>query len=321
MITSENTRKDVILAGEIGVDRYILKPFSTKTFIKKIRGLIKNILEPDPLGVKLRTAEEYLYLKDLEKAESLLRQAQQLSPKSARVALGLAKIYASRQKYLYAQQLVNKAIQYHPKHVALHLFLLEIYDATGNQAELLRQARNVHWLSPNHPRYTLLLASLLAREGQFDQAELYFKKSLGLSKELAHASNSARDTQIPNAEIRQPKQNLKKTVKITGEDLALITALGRYLISSGHHKAGIEKLQMSICLNPNNEKAYFYLGQAYEDQRKEPEARESYAKAIAIAPEYQKAIKALTKIKSNNTKSPKLASFREDSVQSASILL
>jgi len=61
---------------------------------------------------------------------------------------------------------------------------------------------------------------------------------------------------------------------------------GAELLAEGQHDAAISELLALLERQPRNEYAYFFLGSAYYEKEKYPQAMRAYVEALAIAPQY-----------------------------------
>src|SRR5690606_19709632 len=85
LLTSvENLRRDVILATEVGVDSYLLKPFSYEEFRDQVIAVCRARQADDKLTLLLAGADKFLAEGKLTAAEELYQNALMEFPHSAR---------------------------------------------------------------------------------------------------------------------------------------------------------------------------------------------------------------------------------------------
>lgn len=80
LLSGDTFRSYVILASEVGIDGYLMKPFSFEEFRGQIASLLQNQYNPNPFNSLLERAEVHINGNETWVAETLLNEALSLRP-------------------------------------------------------------------------------------------------------------------------------------------------------------------------------------------------------------------------------------------------
>ena len=127
LMTVENLKKDVVLASEVGIDGYLLKPFSFEDFAESISHIASRKHQPSQLNQLIDAAETALKTREFLEAKLLFEKAIGIKPDSARSLCGLAKIAQAQSDFSAAIRLCNKAISLNSDYIEAYKLLIEIY--------------------------------------------------------------------------------------------------------------------------------------------------------------------------------------------------
>ncbi len=137
-------------------------------------------------------------------------------------------------------------------------------------------------LNPNEYRY--MLAAIRQRQGKTDEAiQLYqetITNDIGLYMahvRLAGIYEMAKD--YPRA-----VQERMRAVDANPDDASLLLDLGITLGKAGMMPQAETRLQLAANANPRDPRPWFWLGLAQMEEGKQPEARESFTRFLALAP-------------------------------------
>src|SRR5690606_34555561 len=84
LLSTENLKQDVILASEVAIDGYLLKPFSYEDFCSQILTIQKMYASPNRSNTLLDLGDDKLARGDLTGAETNYQKALEVKPGSAR---------------------------------------------------------------------------------------------------------------------------------------------------------------------------------------------------------------------------------------------
>ena len=296
LITGENLKNDVILASEVNIDGYLLKPFSYEGFTNKILEITRGVLNPSPLAKNLQEAESCLDSGDLEQASAIFNEVYAKNPDSARALVGLASVAKAERQHDKAITFLNRACGINPDYMPGYRLLLEIYESQDDREHVLAIAQRLHELSPDNPKYALKLATLYLLQQDMENSEQLFRRTIQLSPRIAAAYKGLGDIALRKNDSAAAEKHYRKALDIEQTDISTLNSLGLAYIRMGKFKEGIQKYLMAFRLEPEDPRILFNLGNAYEKQGRLEKALYYYEKAIIIDETYQKAQVAIDRI-------------------------
>ena len=297
LLSVENLKDDVILASEVGIDGYLLKPFSYEEFQATVLQVLKARATPPSLNQTLNLAEQKLTDGDLEDAESLFCQALIENPMSARAFAGLGRIEAQRGNFEKCFNLFQSAIEVNPEYLEAIRSLLDIGLQTGKTQQMLPLAQYAQQLSPNNPRYHLILAQILLAESKYEDSERYFKQAIRLSPRLAESYKGLGKLYLIRDDYERAMKNFHKALDLEDQDVSLLNAIGLTYIRLGKYQEGVEKYLSALRLDPQNHQVLFNLGYANEKSGNYKQAYFYYNQALTQKPEFLKAKRRISNLR------------------------
>lgn len=297
LITTENLRSDVVLASEAGIDGYLLKPFSYADLVAQVTEIVKAKRSPSTLNRILSDAEKKFASKDNAEALKLFRTALQEKPGSARALAGIGKVYAANGDTDQAVDYFEKAILNNPDYIEAYNHMLDVLEGSTHTEKFVLAARRAHEISPDNPRYTLILAYGCFEKGELDQSEEYFKKTLLLSPKLAEAYKGLGNVYFEKHEYEKAVKTYKKALDLESSDISLMNSLGMAYVRQGLIVQGIEYYKLALSIEAFDFRVLFNLGYAYEKLGEQGKALKHYEKCLAANPDYEKAARRLQIIK------------------------
>ena len=296
LMSVENLRNDVILASEVRVDAYLLKPFSYEDFCTQIGAIIKARTTTTPLTQMLSIGDQALVDGNTQQAEAAFNSALAMQEHSARAMVGLGRLSLQRGDTVRALDQLKQALAANPDFIEAYRAMLEIYTEVGDRAGILQTASALAKLSPGNPSYTLTLAKAYLDMNHLESAEDFFKKSVHLSPRLAEAYKGLGHVYVARDEYEKAMKNFKKALDLDEKDISTLNSLGLTYVHMGQHKAGIDKYLFALKLEPTNFRVLFNLGAAYEKQGERDKAHKYYSQALVHCPDYDKALRGLERL-------------------------
>lgn len=296
LMTSESLRHDVVLASEGGVDCYLVKPFSFEDFSRQLNSLVTYAKNPSNLHSILERAEEHLEAGKLWIAESFFFEAQNIKSNSARAMCGLGRVDLRSGNYSGARDKFRAAMVMNPDYVDTYKYLFDLAEQMDDHASLLDSAKQLHQLSPENPRYTLIVANLLLNSGDVDGSENFFKITIKLSPKMASAHRGLGHVYLQKRDYDNAQKSLEKALDLESHDISTLNSLGLTYVKMQLIDRGIEKYRMALSINPRDARVLFNLALAFEEKGEETSMRESLLRATAVDPSFEKAKRKLANI-------------------------
>jgi len=296
LLSTENQRQDVILASEVAIDAYLLKPFSYADFAARVLALLRNRMTPPRLIQLLDLAEEKLERGDLETAQKLFTESLHVKERSARAQTGLARICKRRGDIAGAMDLLKTATQSNPDYIEAYRAMFEIAEETKNLPGRVQAAEILHSLSPDNPRYSLLLASAYLEMGRLEDSEKHYKKTITMSPRLAEAYKGLGTVNLARDELEKALKNFNKALDLDGADVSTLNSIGMTFVRMGRFDEGITRYLVALKLDPHDARVLFNIGYAHEKQGELDRARHYYQLALVRKAGYERALRGLERV-------------------------
>lgn len=293
LLSVENLRSDVILASEVGITGYLLKPFSYEDFCDQIAHIVKTKHHKTSADELLEKGDELLVAGKFVEAENYFKSAIEENPSSARALCGLAKVAKATDRDRDALKLLQKAVEINPDYIEAYREFVRIYQDTGDLEGLIKAAAVMHSMSPDNPKYTLILAAAYLGLNQLDSSEQFFSITVRLSPQLAEAYRGLGNVYIAKQDYERAMKNYQKALDLDKDDISTLNSLGLTYVRQGMIKEGVKRYLMALKLDPHNAKVLFNMGQAYEKMGNFTKAKLFYGRSLTSDPEFEKAKRCL----------------------------
>ena len=299
LLTVENMHKDVVLASEVGIDGYLLKPFSFEDFTEILTTIAKAKSTPTETNQLLLKAESAIGKGQLELAQQMFTEIHQRSPSSARALCGLARSHFLRNAPDKAIEYYKKAINANPNFLEAYSSLIEVYEAEEMTKELFEVAQSLNERSPGNPKYCLILAKSALELGKINESDRFFKMTIRLSPKLAEAYKGLGKVNTIQEDYESAMKNFKKALDLDSGDVSTLNSLGLVHIKQGQYEEGIDMYRAALKLKPQDSRILFNLGYAKERTGDLEQASFYYKQAMTHQPNFEKArrrLEGLTKM-------------------------
>jgi len=233
---------------------------------------------------------------NLQAAEESLTAILAIKNNSARALCGLAKLLRAKGSFANALAKLDTAVAANPNYLEAYRLMLDIHEELGNGPGVLETATKLHAVSPENPRYTLLLAKSHLDLRELDEAEKYFRRSVQLSPKLAQAYKGLGNVYMAKHEYQKAMKTFTKALDLDAGDVSTLNSLGMTYVHLGQIPRGLEFYAIALKINPSDYRVLFNLGQAHEKDRNLPQAKWYYTQAMQQKPGYDRAIRCLRRI-------------------------
>ncbi len=296
LMSGDNLRKDIILASEVDINGYLVKPFSYEDFCNQIFQILRAHTNPNRLNKVLDLAEGYLGRGDLETSMKLYEEALALKESSARAYAGMARVQWERGESAQAKALLRQAVDVNPDYIEAYRLLIDICEKENDYDGIIKAATVLHGLSPENPRYTLLLAKMHLEANALPESEAFFKKTLALSPRVADAYKGLGHVYLARDDYEKAKRNFSKALDLDADDASTLNSLGTTYVRMGQYREGIDKYMVALKLDPRDSRVLFNLGVAHEKNGSNERARHYFSQALIHRPGFDKAARGLERL-------------------------
>jgi tetratricopeptide (TPR) repeat protein len=318
LLSTENLRKDVILASEGGVDAYLLKPFSYEDFCAQIEMMIAATKNPSALISILERADSHADQKEFWVAEALYKEALAIRPTSAKALTGLGRLQLAEKNRPKALAYFQQAITNNPEYIDGYKCILQVSEEAGDPHGILQNATILQNLSPENPRYPLLIAYAHMELGNLSQSEIEFKCCIRLSPAVADGYKGLGHLYLQQKDYEKARKTLAKALELDRGDVSVLNSLGLSYVRQNMLDEGIQKYRVALSIDASDERVLFNLAIAMELKGDLSAAREMLLRAIAANSDFEKAKRNLERIQvlilSSKSQQPSSDSFESEEV-------
>lgn len=300
LLGAENFRHDIILASEGGVDGYLLKPFSYEDFLEQINLIVSNTEEPSSLQKILDRADAHILNGETWVAEALLMEAQNIKPQSARAMCGFAKIAMSEGDYNKAKEKLNAAISYNPNYLETYQYLLKLAQATKDQSYLLESAKILLDMSPDNPRYPLIIADLMLQLGDMESTAKFLDLAVKKSPLLRFEEDGLHPSRRSSNQAFKTQKNLTSTLDLESFDADILGSIAKSYVKLNLPDEALKALHFALKLNERDPKILYQMGLVFEKVGNNSAAVRSLRLAIAADPLSVEARKKLQELQARD---------------------
>ena len=211
-------------------------------------------LSPDAYIILNDLGTVYWHEGDLDKAESVWRQAIALNPKHPDVLNNLGMLASKRHQYAEAVGFFQRAIEAKPSFPDPHLHLGETYLLMGQRGAAEPQLRAAVALAPLNTTARNRLGQLLVESGRLDEAEDQFRASLG-SLPNALAYDFLGEINIRRRAAGEAERNFRAALSLDESDSNAHFGLGYLYKAAGRKAEALSQYQAGSVKDPTNPQA------------------------------------------------------------------
>ncbi len=298
LMSVENLRADVMIAGEMGINGYLLKPFSFEEFTSRLVSLAKSRVATPQVERMLEAGDALIKENHFDEAKNLFESVIQVKPNSARAWHGLGLIAIQKGDREKAIQNMLQAVGRNRQFLEAYRSLLALFEENEDWENVLRIARILNEESPDNPRYALKVALACLALNKLEDAEAFFRKVIRLSPRLAAAYKGLGDVYIRQEDYDAAMENYHKAIDLDPNDVSIINSIAMTYVRIGKTEDGVKQYEAALRLEPENPLLIFNMGYAYERKGDWKQAVACYKKAFDTDPEFEKAKRFLERAKS-----------------------
>ena len=242
-------------------------------------------LHPTNGACQSRLAQVLLLLNKVQEAERALEIAVNLLPDDEGVLYNLARVYEVTGR-------TDRAIETYAKHLAAapnnpraegeHLKLARLMAGAGQSAGAIDHYRAFLSLQPGRNDLRSELAEGLMSASRYDEALVEFDKVIASGSANAASLANAGSIHLLKGDLPTSLELLERAVKADPQPIPPRLGLATALAQSGDHARAVEVLQRLTADDPENNRAWFLLGQSWMKLGRVEEARAALERHRAI---------------------------------------
>lgn len=267
---------------------------------------------------RLKRSLVRIQLKKYEQAQKDLDVLMKRSPQHVGVNYAQGLIFFLKSNLPEALTAFDRAVSGNRHYLPAVYYLSLTHLRLGNKAQAEQYANNLFASAPDSPPIRKLMAMISLENQQYEKVEELMSPVLLFNDKDTGALNLLANALLKQGRTGEAVELLERVVSLQPDSSMAQLRLGAGLLAGGEQKSGVERLeailesspefqQANILLvmnyvqqqkfdqariaaqtyqeqNPNSILAYNLLAAVYLAAKQEPEAREVFAKACAIAP-------------------------------------
>lgn len=280
IITAEFERENIVLAGEAGINQFMIKPFVAKSLEEKILHTLKMRANP-PEHVKLIKAAEELFKRgEHGKALAVFEDARRMR-ESARVLVNIGETYEVLGDADSAHSSYGRAIEVQPLYLKAYTSAASLYIKLGDEGAALEFLAKAAEISPNNTERNFQLGQLYLKKGDHAKAEEVFKK---ISRENPEKSLEIGEELLKAGVTGKAEQYFRLSLEKDASSVHIYNRIGISLRRQGKWQEAISEYEKALKLDPNNEGLYFNLAKACLEGKNTEAARKYFMKVLQLSP-------------------------------------
>ena len=298
LLTSEISPELIGLAGEVGLNGLVVKPFSLADLLNKIVGIINNRNDP-PEHVKLIKRGEIMIVRGrYRKALEIFHESQKLKP-NARILVHMGEALEMMKNYTKAHNFYDKAVEVNPQYLKAYVTASNLLLNLNEEESALPYLEQAVVISPYNPDRQTLLGTVYLNRGDDENAEKAFKEAIRLDyakhREIGEHYLKAGNAKLAEKYFRGYLETVSGRL-LTEAELHVYNRLGITLRRQGAWQKAVDEYNKALGINSQDQVICFNMGKAFLEGGKIHEARVWFKKALEIDPNFQEAIDELEKI-------------------------
>jgi tetratricopeptide (TPR) repeat protein len=216
-------------------------------------------------------------------------EAQNIKPNSARAMCGLGLVAMQGRDFKAAKEKLRLAISFNPDYLETYQHLLKLAKDSHDQSCLLDTAKLLHEMSPENPRYPLIMAELMLQLDDIEAAQKFQKLAEKKSMLLRSNKTDMDPAKITKNPLAKAQKSFVSALDLESDDAGLLTSLGLGYVKKNMLDQAIKTFQFALRLNPTDTEVLYNLAMAYELSGDATSATHSLRLAMAANPLFGKA--------------------------------
>ena len=231
--------------------------------------------------------------KEFWEAESLFLQALDVKSTSARAKAGLGRVELENGRLDKADALFREALALNEEYIDAYKGLLSLAEIRDDHVSTLEIATKLQELSPENPRYPLILAKCQLENGDLASSEAMFKAAVRLSPTLVDAFRGLGQVYLQKQEYESSSKMFEKALDLDRGDVPTLNSLALTYVKRGMIEEGVKKYRLALSIDAFDSRIHFNLGLACMQIADYAQAKEAFEKALESSPGMEKARRQL----------------------------
>lgn len=267
IISGEASKDDIVRAIELGSSDYLVKPFQTSDFEKKIESVLGSYFTPSEVLKLVREAETLLHKNQLPEALALIKKTLEIDSNNTRANYLHAIVTDAMGDTERAIGILMTNRSRNENYLKNYSALADMFIKQLKPDLAIKALQNELKINPKDAQRQILLANLLKDSEEYDQAINHYRKALVENNSLKKALVGMGDcfAALENSEkalyyYRRLRKNYPNLNAALGRIVDLAMDSGQPKLAENYLKTEIKSHPMQCDLYVSLSKLYCRLG-------------------------------------------------------------
>jgi tetratricopeptide (TPR) repeat protein len=290
-------KAQIMLASENAVDGILVKPYTFKDIVPKLRQAHKIFNNPNNPELVYELAKTEFRSKNWDKAEHIYKKLAASSPKAARPVVGLARILIEKKQFAEAQGLLADAERRNAFYVHTFVEMGRMAVAQGQIAEGVTAFRRAIDLSPLNPIRYEEAAELLFKLGRYQDAVDLLQLALDNQIVFPRLHHIMSQGYFAIKDYKKAIRHIKSALSSEPENVAYLNQLGVCYKESELFDDAAKVYNQVIKIDPDNRSGLYNKGVLLASRGQFAEAIKLLGRCVEKYPDFEIAAKKLKEVK------------------------
>lgn len=298
-------KAQIMLASENGVDGILVKPYTFKDIVPKLRQAHKIFNNPNNPELVYELAKGEYRAKNWDRTEFIYKRLAESSEKAARPIVGLARVAIERKQLEVALKYLLEAEKRNPYYVHTYVERGRLSVAQNNIEEGVAFFRKAIDLSPLNPVRYEEAAELLFRLSRFQEAVDLLNLAIDNQIAFPRLHHIISQAYFALKDFKKATRHIKSALSHEPENVSYLNQLGVCYKESELFDDATKVYNAVIKVDPDNRSALYNKGIMLAARNQVPEAIKLLARCVEKHPDFELAARKLKEIKDRATPPPK----------------
>ena len=292
LLASEFTEEQIGMAGEVGVNGCLIKPFPASMLIDRVSKIVRTRNHP-PEHVKLiKLGQSLIENGEYDEAMNFFRKSLNIK-KSARVLVHIGETYEKKEEYNEADHTYREAMELNPQYLKAYVMASELLIKLGSPREALMFLEKATAISPYNAERQMMLGNLYMNNKEPDKAAKAFMSAVRIESDRGVEVG---EKLMALGRSKDAESCFRSALKNKWDEIHIYNKLGIALRKQGKWQEAIDEYKKALQQDSFDEVVHFNMGKAYLEGGRTTEARDCFKKALDINPNLQQAEDELKKM-------------------------
>ena len=290
-------KAQIMLASENGVDGILVKPYTFKDIVPKLRQAHKLFNNPNNPELVYELAKGEYRAKNMDRAETIYQRLANSSANAARPVVGLARVAIEKKQLDKALQLLIDAEKRNPYYVHTFVERGRLAVAQRNIEDGVSFFKKAIALSPLNPIRYEEAAELLFRLQRYQDAVDLLQQALDNHVVFPRLHHIMSQGFFALKDFKKAIRHIKSALSAEPDNVVYLNQLGVCYKESDLFDDAAKVYNHVIKIDPDNRSALYNKGVMLATRNQYPEAVKLLSRCVEKYPDFEQAAKKLKEIK------------------------